>query len=120
MTAYAHDPDGIHDRHHFAKALTELRERAGFTIRDIAKQVGIPPATAGDYFAGRSLPPARMSGVLAGILRACGITDPSSMHGWQRTLVRVRHATRTNEQSPPVVVLVLVVHKDLRTTPQGE
>jgi transcriptional regulator with XRE-family HTH domain len=114
------DPDGIQDRYHFGRALTELRERAGLTVRDIAKLVGIPPATAGDYFAGRSLPPARMSNVLAGILRACGITDPSSVRGWQHTLIRLRHATRTNNQSPPVVVLVLVVHNNPHRTPPGE
>jgi transcriptional regulator with XRE-family HTH domain len=87
------DPGRVGDRREFGRALTELRERAGFTVRDIAAAVRIPPATAGDYFAGRSLPPVRMAWVLDAILRKCDVTDPAGIENWRRALLRLRRGS---------------------------
>src|SRR5213083_1598844 len=82
------DPAEIADRREFGTALTFLRERAGYTIRDIARTVGIPTATVGDYFAGRTLPPVRAAEVLPGLLRVCGVDDESALEEWLIALVR--------------------------------
>lgn len=97
------DPCQVGDRQEFGRALTELRERAGFTVRDIAAAVRIPPATAGDYFAGRSLPPVRMAWVLDAILRTCGVTDPAGVENWRRALSRLRRGSGAGE--PPYLGL---------------
>lgn len=84
------EPVGITSRPQFGQALTVLRERAGFTIRDIARAVDIPVATAGDYFAGRTLPPVKTAGVLSRVLRLCGVTDGERIEEWSLALIRVR------------------------------
>jgi WD40 repeat protein/transcriptional regulator with XRE-family HTH domain len=85
------DPQGITTRQEFARGLTALRERAGLTVRDVAKVVGVPFQTVGDYFGGRHLP-ARASDVLERILGACGIDVPETIAAWVEALQRVRRA----------------------------
>ncbi|HEX5401930.1 MAG TPA: helix-turn-helix transcriptional regulator, partial [Pseudonocardiaceae bacterium] len=94
------DPTHLTDRQQFSQALTELRERSGLTIRDVASSTGIPPATVGDYFAGRSLPPTRMRWVLDEILRQCGITDQAAVDDWQCTLSRLRRRSAADVDEP--------------------
>ena len=97
------NPDDIDDRAYFGWALTIVRERAGLTVRDVAKTAGIPVATVGDYFAGRSLPPLKMAGVLPDILRACGVDSPDLVDSWKSALVRVRlsHSRRADSMPAP-------------------
>ncbi|HJP73061.1 MAG TPA: helix-turn-helix transcriptional regulator [Pseudonocardiaceae bacterium] len=97
------NPDDIDDRAYFGWALTIVRERAGLTVRDVAKTAGIPVATVGDYFAGRSLPPLKMAGVLPDILRACGVDSPDLLDSWKSALVRVRlsHSRRADATPAP-------------------
>lgn len=84
------DPDGISTREEFAAALTLLRERAGLTVRDVARKVDVPPATIGGYFAGRHVPPLKPPDQLARILSACGVGDTAEVHKWLDALGRVR------------------------------
>ncbi len=86
------DPRQLTDRRQFGEALTFLRELAGYTVRDMAKVLGIPTATAGDYFAGRTLPPVKMADVLCRVLRSCGVVDKPDIEEWQNALVRIRRA----------------------------
>jgi len=51
------DPRRIASQPDFGRELTLVRQRAGLTVREVARAVGIPASTAGDYFAGRHLPP---------------------------------------------------------------
>jgi hypothetical protein len=97
------NPDDIDDRAYFGWALTIVRERAGLTVRDVAKTTGIPVATVGDYFAGRSLPPLKMAGVLPDILRTCGVATPDLLDSWKSALVRVRlsHSRRADAMPAP-------------------
>lgn len=92
MDAHRPDPDLIADRAGFARALSRLREQAGLTVREVAREVGIRDSTAGGYFSGRHLPGPRSQHVLAGIVRVCGAADPVEVERWVRALVRVRHA----------------------------
>ena len=74
----------------FGRELTLARQRAGLTIREVARAVGIPASTTGDYFAGRHLPPPSQPGLLAKILRVCGETDPAELSEWVSALNRIR------------------------------
>lgn len=84
------DPDRIGTRDDWARAMTALREGAGLTVRDLARQVGAPTATLGDYFAGRHLPGTRQVQLYRSILQACGVTDPPAVDRWLAALTRVR------------------------------
>jgi WD40 repeat protein/transcriptional regulator with XRE-family HTH domain len=75
----------------FGRELTIARQRAGLTVREVARSAGLPPSTAGDYFSGRHLPPPGQPG-LREILRACGETDPARLQEWATALARVRRA----------------------------
>jgi WD40 repeat protein/transcriptional regulator with XRE-family HTH domain len=84
------DPRRIAGQPDFGRELTLARQRAGLTVREVARAVGIPASTAGDYFAGRHLPPPSQPGLLARILRVCGETDPARLSEWASTLNRIR------------------------------
>src|SRR5215469_10793422 len=88
----APDPDRIVSQQDFGRELTLARRRAGLTVRQVARISEIPASTAGDYFAGRHLPPASQPELLPKILSACGITDPAQAAGWQEALNRIRRA----------------------------
>ena len=59
-------------------------------MREVARAVGIPASTAGDYFAGRHLPPPSQPGLLPRILRTCGVTDQAQLSDWMSALNRIR------------------------------
>ena len=84
------DPRRITTQADFGRELTRGRLRAGLTVREVARAVGIPASTAGDYFAGRHLPPPSQPGLLPRILRVCGETDPERLSEWMSTLNRIR------------------------------
>ncbi len=84
------DPRRIAGQPDFGRELTLARQRAGLTVREVARAVGIPASTAGDYFAGRHLPPPSQPGLLPRILRVCGETDPARLSEWASTLHRIR------------------------------
>jgi WD40 repeat protein len=60
------------------------------TVREVARAVGIPASTAGDYFAGRHLPPPSQPGLLTRILRVCSETDPAELSEWVSALNLIR------------------------------
>ena len=86
----AADPASIATQPDFGRELTQARQRAGLTVREVARAAGIPASTAGDYFAGRHLPPPSQPGLLPRILAACGETDPARLREWAAALARVR------------------------------
>jgi len=86
------DPTRIATRQDFARELTLVRLKAGRTVREVARMVGIRDSTAGGYFSGRHLPALRPNLLLENILRACGVTDPAEIAEWGRALSRVRRA----------------------------
>lgn len=77
------DPMRIVTRQDFAEALTMLRERAGLTVRDVAKLTGMRPSTLGGYYSGAHLPPVALDGVLNKILKACGVSELTALEQWQ-------------------------------------
>ena len=96
------DPDAISTRQEFGAALTLLRERAGLTVRDVARKLGVPSATIGDYFAGRHVPSLKPPDQLARILAACGVHDVAEIHKWLDALGRVRRAPGRRPARAPV------------------
>jgi WD40 repeat protein len=74
----------------FGRELTLARQRAGLTVRQVARAAGLPASTVGDYFSGRHLPPPSQAGLLERVLRACGETDQSRVVDWSRALSRAR------------------------------
>ena len=84
------DPRRIASQPDFGRELTLARQRAGLTVREVARAVGIPASTTGDYFAGRHLPPPSQPGLLPRILRVCGETDQAQLSDWMSTLNRIR------------------------------
>jgi WD40 repeat protein/transcriptional regulator with XRE-family HTH domain len=86
------DPDLIATQRDFGRELTLARQRAGLTIREVARATGLPASTAGDYFSGSHLPPPGQPRLLEEILRVCGVTDKSRVQKWTDALSRARRA----------------------------
>src|SRR5215472_5319599 len=95
------DPGRIASPQDFGRELSLARQQAGLTVREAARASGIPVSTAGDYFTGRHLPPARPPELLARLLAACGITDPGQVQRWQEALNRVRRTPGRRPASGP-------------------
>jgi len=70
-------------------------------VREVARAVGIPASTAGDYFAGRHLPPPSQPGLLPRILRVCGVTDQAQLSGWMNALNRIRRGPGRRPAATP-------------------
>src|SRR5215469_4295843 len=86
------DPGRITSQQDFGRELTLARQRAGLTVRQVARASGIPASTVGDYFAARHLPPSGQPELLPQILAACGITDEAETERWLEALSRIRRA----------------------------
>ncbi len=95
------DPGRIAAPPDFGRELTLARQRAGLTVREVARAVGIPASTAGDYFAGRHLPPPSQPGLLPRILRACGVTDQAQLSDWMSALNRIRRGPGRRPAATP-------------------
>ena len=96
------DPRRVHSRQDFARELTLLRERAGLTVRDVAKATAMPVATVGGYFSGRRLPQVKPADVLSRILVSCDVRDPGATEEWLEALSRVRRAAGRRPAGAPV------------------
>lgn len=86
-------PERIATRGDLAAALTTVRVGAGWSVRALAAELGLAPATVGDYVSGRRLPaPSRMEDFRR-LLVACGVQDEGAMKEWVEAVLRVRRAT---------------------------
>jgi transcriptional regulator with XRE-family HTH domain len=84
------DPGRVVTQQDFGQELTRLRQDAGLTVRQVARRAELPNSTAGDYFAGRHLPPMNQPDVLARIVRACGVTGDGELRRWQDAAAAAR------------------------------
>jgi WD40 repeat protein/transcriptional regulator with XRE-family HTH domain/energy-coupling factor transporter ATP-binding protein EcfA2 len=91
--------DDVGTRQDFAEQLTLLRERAGLTVRDVARALQVPASTIGGYFGGRYVPP---PGLLRTLLLVHGVTDPEEVDSWLAALRRVRRAPGRRPAGTPV------------------
>jgi WD40 repeat protein len=83
-------PARVASQQEFGRELSLLRRAAGLTVRQVARRAALPASTAGDYFAGRHLPPLSQPDVLERIVRSCGITDAGEHLQWQDAAERAR------------------------------
>jgi WD40 repeat protein len=84
------DPNSIGDRREFAARLSALRERAGTSIRTLARAVDQPAATIGGYFSGQHLPGVSQTELFRNVLRQLGVADGLQAEDWVDALIRVR------------------------------
>ena len=84
------DPRLIVTRQDFGQQLTLARENAGLTVRQLAREAGIPASTVGGYLTGRHLPERNPPDLLDRILRACGITGEACLALWRQAYWRAR------------------------------
>lgn len=70
-------PQHISTRRDLARALTQLREAAHVTIRELARTSGVPPATVGGYCSGRHVPVLTNLAPFVAVLHALGVADTS-------------------------------------------
>ncbi|MEO7126344.1 MAG: helix-turn-helix domain-containing protein [Nakamurella sp.] len=101
MSSAGVDPRDVVDRVEFAAALTTLRERAGLTVRDLAKQAVVPTATVSGYLSGRHLPNPSQSEALLSVLTACGVVGTKQHEAWLTALRRVRQAPGRRSAAGP-------------------
>jgi WD40 repeat protein/energy-coupling factor transporter ATP-binding protein EcfA2 len=81
------DPAQFRTKEEFGAGLGLARERAGLTIRRLARVLGIPVSTVADHCNGTHLPrPDQLTSMLA----ACGIEKPAEIDVWLEALRRVR------------------------------
>ena len=108
------DPGRISTRDDFGRELTLARDRAGLSVRDVARRVGIQHSTAGGYFSGRHLPALKPPTLLTDILLVCGVTEAGELAELSEALVagsadrtvrlwRVTRAGRTAPLGAPLV-----------------
>ncbi|MGW0026349.1 nSTAND1 domain-containing NTPase [Rhodococcus sp. NPDC003383] len=86
------DPERIGARTQFAEALTELRTRAGLSVRDVVAASGAQHGTVAGWFAGQHLPTKASSAALTAVLAACGVDDEAEVAAWQAAAGRARQA----------------------------
>ncbi|MGH9089730.1 MAG: helix-turn-helix domain-containing protein [Acidimicrobiales bacterium] len=72
------------------RELTALRTAAGLTVRELARRLNTPPATLGDYFAGRHLPKLSQLDLYRSIVTECGVSAPDDLERWAQALDRAR------------------------------
>ena len=84
------DPDLINTRDDLGAALTALRQRAGYTVRELATRAGLPRATADGYVRGKHLPSLAQVEPFRSLLVACGITAEDELLAWQEAVARIR------------------------------
>jgi WD40 repeat protein len=82
----------------FGAGLQLARERAGLTVRDLARVLAVPVSTVGDHCNGTHLP---RPDQLRRTLLACGIDNPAEIDAWLAALRRVRKAPGPRPAAAP-------------------
>src|SRR5262245_13689584 len=71
----------------FGRALNVLREAAGFTVRDLARKIDVPPGTVSGWCAGRHLPTLSQKDPFLRLLAVCGVANQKE---WVACWLRLR------------------------------
>lgn len=87
------DPSEIATKEQFGQRLTLLRERAGLSTRDLAREAGLPLATLAGYLSGRHLPQAGSRKQMLKVLAVCGVIGEAA-DDWMDAVGRARRADR--------------------------
>lgn len=97
------DPGAVATRNDLARELTELRQAARWSLRDLGKAAGVPFGTLGGWFRGASLPQPAQIDAFEQVLALCGVEDRADRELWLSALARVRRlpARRTLDGPSP-------------------
>ncbi|MEU0538282.1 tetratricopeptide repeat protein [Nocardia sp. NPDC005978] len=96
------DPHSIVTRQDFAFELRLARAQCNLSVRDVAKEAGVPTSTLGGYFAGQHLPALKPPDLMSRILRALGIDRAEEIEIWLEALRRVRRSSGREEFPSPL------------------
>ena len=104
------DPHALRSREELAAALTALRESKGMTVREVARESGLPIATVGGYFSGRHLPPLATLPQFVGLLTLLGVDD-AALPAWTDAVNRMRRAPGPRPGDAPAPYRGLVTYQ---------
>jgi WD40 repeat protein/transcriptional regulator with XRE-family HTH domain len=93
------DPVRISTKREFGQELTLQRDRAGLSVRETARALGLPTSTVSDYFRGESLP---RGPLLRKILLVCGVKDEADVERWLDARNRARQAPGRRPADAPI------------------
>lgn len=93
-------PETVQTREDLGKALTELRENAGLTVRELVEESGALLGTVSGWLAGNHAPTAASKEVFFAVLNACGV-DGSDTDIWWAAVRRARRKVSTRSEISP-------------------
>ncbi|KGM14833.1 hypothetical protein N867_15100, partial [Actinotalea fermentans ATCC 43279 = JCM 9966 = DSM 3133] len=89
---------------------TALRQARGLTVREVARESGLPIATVGGYFSGRHLPPLATLPQFVRLLTVLGVDD-DALGTWTDVVNRMRRAPGPRPGDAPVPYRGLVTYQ---------
>ncbi|ORM24978.1 hypothetical protein [Williamsia sp. 1135] len=93
-------PETVQTREDLGKALTELRENAGLTVRELVEQSDALLGTVSGWLAGNHAPTAASKEMFFAVLKACGVSG-SDTDIWWAAVRRARRKVSTRSQIAP-------------------
>lgn len=95
-------PELVGKREQLGEALTELRIRAGLSVRDVADQSDALLGTVAGWFAGQHAPTKASRDMFERVLRVCGVAD-DELSAWWEAIERIsrRGGRRRTRPEPP-------------------
>ena len=96
-------PESVTTRDELGRALTELRVRAGLSVRDVAADADALLGTVAGWFAGQHAPTRASRQMFERVLGVCGVTEPDDVAAWWEAVERSARRTgrrRTRPDSP--------------------
>ena len=96
-------PDAIRTREDLGRALTDLRVRAGLSVREVTDHAGALQGTVAGWFAGQHAPTRASREMFENVLIACGVDDPGNRQQWWSAVERTtrRGGRRRTRPEPP-------------------
>ncbi|WP_207840382.1 nSTAND1 domain-containing NTPase [Williamsia soli] len=90
----------VQTREDLGRALTELRENAGLTVRELVEQSDALLGTVSGWLAGNHAPTAASKEMFFAVLRTCGVDD-SDTDVWWSAVRRARRKVSTRSEIAP-------------------
>ena len=81
-------PESVTTRDELGRALTELRVRAGLSVRDVAADADALLGTVAGWFAGQHAPTRASRQMFERVLGVCGVTEPDDVAAWWEAVER--------------------------------
>ncbi|MCE5289654.1 MAG: hypothetical protein LLG14_10485 [Nocardiaceae bacterium] len=95
------DPAGATNRIELGNKLTELREVAGLTVREVVDLSGSLHGTVAGWFAGQHVPTKASRAMFDDVLAALGVEDVVTRDSWWEAVTRARRAPGPRGERSP-------------------